>query len=128
MATIQAPSISNQAGTGPIDLEYQSAAKAWGNLNGTGTIALRDSFNVSSVTDNGTGDYTFSYTSNMANGNYMVGGAGEHNQDSYTAIPMVFGDTAPVTGSIKMQSLTTASSPNFIDLRYFYMSIHGDLA
>jgi hypothetical protein len=47
-----------------------TAAKAWINFNGTGTIAINDSDNVSSITDNGTGDYTVTYTEAMANANY----------------------------------------------------------
>ena len=47
-------------------------AKAWVNFNGVGTIAIRDSFNVSSLTDNGTGDYTINLTTAMANANYCV--------------------------------------------------------
>lgn len=47
-------------------------AKAWANLNGTGTVALRDSYNVSSAVDNGTGNYTFNYTSNMSNDQYFA--------------------------------------------------------
>ena len=47
----------------------QGLAKVWGNLNGSGTIALRDSFNVASVTDNGTGQYDFNYTNNMNDAN-----------------------------------------------------------
>lgn len=45
-------------------------AKAWVNFNGTGTVAIRDSFNVSSITDNGTGDYTVNFTTAMPNANY----------------------------------------------------------
>ena len=41
------------------------SAKVWSNLNGTGTIALRDSFNVSSATDQGTGDYTINFTNSI---------------------------------------------------------------
>ena len=44
----------------------QGLIKAWMNLNGSGTIALRDSFNVSGVVDNGGGNYTKSLTNNMA--------------------------------------------------------------
>ena len=51
-----------------------SAAKAWVNFNGTGTVAIRDSFNVSSITDNGTGDYTMNLTNAMANVNYAITG------------------------------------------------------
>lgn len=49
-------------------------AKAWVNFNGTGTVAIRDSFNVSSITDNGTGDYTVNFTTAMPNANYSVSG------------------------------------------------------
>lgn len=41
---------------------HKSAAKAWVNFNGTGTVSIRDSYNVSSITDNGTGDYTINFT------------------------------------------------------------------
>lgn len=46
--------------------------KAWVNFNGTGTVAIRDSFNVSSITDNGTGDYTVNFTTAMPNANYAA--------------------------------------------------------
>ena len=45
-------------------------AKAWVNFDGSGTPAIRDSFNVSSITDNGTGDYTINFTTAFANTNY----------------------------------------------------------
>ena len=48
----------------------QQACKAWVNFNGTGTVAIRDGYNVSSITDNGTGDYTVNFTTAMADGNY----------------------------------------------------------
>jgi hypothetical protein len=47
-------------------------AKAWVNFNGTGTVAIRSSFNVSSITDNGTGDYTVNFTTAMPNTNYCA--------------------------------------------------------
>ena len=50
----------------------QFTAKAWVNFNGTGTVAIRDSHNVSSITDNGTGDYLVNFTNNMANTNFMT--------------------------------------------------------
>jgi hypothetical protein len=51
-------------------------AKAWVNFNGTGTVAIRSSFNVSSITDNGTGNYTINFSTAMHNANYcpVVGG------------------------------------------------------
>jgi hypothetical protein len=52
----------------PIPVEV----KAWVNFNGTGTVAIRASFNVSSITDNGTGDYTVNFTTAMVDANYSV--------------------------------------------------------
>jgi len=42
------------------------------NLNGTGTISVRSSFNVSGVTDNGTGDYTTTFSNSMSDANFMA--------------------------------------------------------
>jgi hypothetical protein len=52
----------------------QGSAKAWVNFNGTGTIAIRASYNVSSITDNGTGDYTVNFTNALTDANYAVTG------------------------------------------------------
>ena len=46
------------------------ACRAWVNFNGTGTVAIRASGNVSSITDNGTGDYTVNFTTAMSDANY----------------------------------------------------------
>lgn len=46
------------------------SAKAWVNFNGTGTVAIKESFNVSSITDNGTGNYNINFTTAMPDTNY----------------------------------------------------------
>jgi hypothetical protein len=56
----------------PAAANPKAAAKAWVNFNGTGTVAIRDSFNVASITDNGAGNYTINFTTPMANANYVV--------------------------------------------------------
>lgn len=48
------------------------SAKAWVNFDGTGTPSIRASYNVSSITDNGTGDYTINFTTAMPNANYAA--------------------------------------------------------
>jgi len=53
----------------------QFTAKAWVNFNGSGTVAINDSHNMSSISDNGTGDYTINVSNAMANTNYAVGGS-----------------------------------------------------
>lgn len=59
-------------------------AKAWVNFNGTGTVAIRNSFNVSSITDNGTGDYTVNFTTAMPNANYAPSGfAGDSTANNF---------------------------------------------
>lgn len=47
-------------------------AKAWVNFNGTGTVAIRDSYNVSSITDGGTGRYIANYINSLPNSNYSA--------------------------------------------------------
>ncbi|MDP6583130.1 MAG: LamG domain-containing protein [Anaerolineales bacterium] len=81
-------------GTGGIN--QARVAKAWVNFNGTGTVAIRSSYNVSSITDNGTGIYTVNFSSNMTDTNYAVSGSlgstsasagwvsNGNNQDSHT--------------------------------------------
>ena len=54
----------------------QGLAKAWVNFNGTSTLAISDSFNMASVTDNGTGNYTPVSTNSMGNTNYSFSLAG----------------------------------------------------
>jgi multidrug efflux pump subunit AcrA (membrane-fusion protein) len=62
----------NATGSAPI-----YAARAWVNFDGIGTVAIRASGNVSSITDNGTGDYTVNFTTAMPDVNYCaVSGAG----------------------------------------------------
>jgi hypothetical protein len=72
--------LNNDTGVLATQNGMTGIAKAWVNFNGTGTIAIRDSFNVSSITDNGTGDYTINMTTAMPNTNYalagMIGGTG----------------------------------------------------
>ena len=52
-----------------------TTCKAWVNFNGTGTVAIRASYNVSSITDNGTGNYTVNFTTAMPNVNYATIGS-----------------------------------------------------
>ena len=50
----------------------QQACKAWVNFNGTGTVAIRAGYNVSSITDNATGTYTVNFTVDMSDNNYAT--------------------------------------------------------
>jgi hypothetical protein len=61
------PTIQDSAGT-----QIGTFCRAWVNFNGTGTVAIRASFNVTSITDNGTGDYTVNFTTAMADANFSA--------------------------------------------------------
>jgi hypothetical protein len=50
----------------------QASVRAWVNFNGTGTVAIRASYNVTSITDNGTGDYTLNFTTALPDADYAV--------------------------------------------------------
>lgn len=72
MSTVRTNTLSNAAGSAsvPVDTVISGSAKAWVNFNGTGTVAIRAAFNVSSITDNGTGLYTVNFTTAMPDANY----------------------------------------------------------
>ena len=57
-----------------------TTCKAWVNFDGTGTVAIRASYNVSSITDNGVGNYTVNFTTAMPDANYSA--VGGHGNDS----------------------------------------------
>jgi hypothetical protein len=77
---------SDQVNTGTeksLDTSYifNGVAKAWSNVNGTGTAAINDSFNVSGITDNGTGDTTNTYSNAMSNTTYVMTVSGGYVND-----------------------------------------------
>jgi len=84
-------------GTGGIN--QARISKAWVNFNGTGTVAIRTSYNVSSITDDGTGKYDVSFSTAMSDNDYSVVSDGRYNT----------GDTAGSSiCSIRREALTTS--------------------
>lgn len=69
-STAQIGSLTTASGSAP-----SYSARAWVNFNGTGTVAIRASGNVSSITDNGTGDYTVNFTTAMQDADYAIMGS-----------------------------------------------------
>ena len=72
------------------------SARAWVNFNGTGTVAIRDSGNVSSITDNGTGDYTVNFTTAMSDANYAVNATGKWGSGNEGEVT-VYNDTTTIS-------------------------------
>jgi hypothetical protein len=71
--------------TGPAGSDAAERCAAWVNFNGTGTVAIRASYNVSSITDNGTGSYTVNFATAMPDANYsaVCSGSRASNQLGY---------------------------------------------
>ena len=96
MSTLKTGTVQNNGGTGaPLfknnsGTEIGQLAKAWVNFDGTGTIAIRDDFNIESLTDNGTGNYTVTFSNAMPNANYAtiatIGGGSISNGSESTQI------------------------------------------
>lgn len=96
-------------------------ALAWVNFNGTGTVAIRSSYNVSSITDNGTGDYTVNFAAALSDANYAAnttagsGAATVGFAGPYGAVPTTsayrFVTTSPVAAT---------------DYAYIFVSVHGN--
>ena len=73
--------------------------RAWVNFNGTGTVAIRGSGNVSSITDNDVGDYTVNFSTAMPDANYCFSGAGTRSSLANQLSCVQYGTTAPSTTS-----------------------------
>jgi hypothetical protein len=85
----------NATGSAPI-----YACRAWVNFNGTGTVAIRASGNVSSITDNGTGDYTVNFATAMEDANYSFVGTPSHSSAS-TSMLVESDTTVPTTSAVR---------------------------
>jgi len=111
----------------------QQACKAWVNFNGTGTVAIRGGYNVSSITDNGTGDYTVNYTTAMPDVNYCVQvSTPMYTTSNGSVTAKVYGSGS--VGSAGLQSTTQIrvcwtdiqGVANFYDPANYYVSIFSN--
>jgi hypothetical protein len=105
---------------------YQGRAKAWVNFDGTGTVAIRDSFNVASLTDHGTGDYSITFDEAMASADYVVT-AGATGDIASANTPRSVGASSsnPPTTSVFRFFVTAATIGN-IDVARVMIAIFGD--
>jgi hypothetical protein len=129
--TLTTPNINSApfatvSGTAPI-----YPCRAWVNFNGTGTPAIRASGNVSSITDNGTGDYTVNFTTAMVDANYSAetnGAPATRTYDSAIYFAQPENAAAYLAGSIKLRSfyITGTSAGDYraiVDLDVITVSV-----
>ena len=93
------------SGYGSVATAY--GCRAWVNFNGTGTVAIRASGNVTSITDNGTGDYTVNFTTAMPDANYSTCGT---SRASGISNGMTIGTISTATSNVRVN--TTSGSAN----------------
>jgi len=129
MSTLKVNTIQNTSGgssSTPEQIE-QGRAKAWVNFDGSGTIAIRDSFNISSITDNATGEYTVTLSTAMANANYsIVQGVKSplSNRNTYCCLG---GSNENNPSTTAFQVVTLGSTNNSMtDANYIMAAVFGD--
>ena len=119
-------------GTASTNLQ-QGLAKHWCSFNGTGTIAVTDSFNNASITDNGTGDYNTAITNDFGNVNYAsstcAGYSGDGNYANQTDVNRLGNgnESSPSVSTRRMTSSYTHSGAA-VDNKYMQIINVGDLA
>ena len=121
MSTLNTVNITNGTDSITVEGAVKGSAKAWVNFNGTGTVAIRASYNVSSITDNGTGDYTVNFTNALTDSNYAaVAGAG--NGDDTTSFINGVAQAAPTTSAVRLKvvnSSAVASDRTYVHIAIF---------
>ena len=130
MSTLKADTIQSTGG-GAATLTKQSAAKAWCNLNGT-TFGNRGGLNVASNTDNGTGDYTTTFTSAMNDANYAtVDGSIDSVSSQVRSTELSGTQFTHTTGSYRRYYNLSEGSGNgnfAYDISNVMQAVFGDLA
>jgi hypothetical protein len=99
------PSLFNASGSAPL-----YACRAWVSFNGQGTVAILGSGNVSSITDNGTGNYTINFTTALPDANYAIVGSA---RDPDTGLTTAFGVSIGPSNGIKTTSACQIFTANF---------------
>lgn len=125
MSTLRANTLSDASGSNsvPMATVANGSAKAWVNFNGTGTVSIRAAFNVSSITDNGTGDYTANFTTAMPDGNYAAVGMiwRDRGSEYYDFGIHGKGNTSPTASGFNV--VTGYSVPNNFDPGFVCLSV-----
>jgi hypothetical protein len=123
MSTLRVNNLQNVSG-GSL-LPSVQLAKAWVNFNGTGTVAIRSSFNVTSITDNGTGDYTVNFTTALTDANYVpsfgavsLNNAGNHDQATMIHGTAASAVTTKTTSALRLScgAITAATRADGFDV------------
>ena len=117
MSTLQCTNLQDTSGGNSLTTAqiYNGAAKAWVNFNGTGTVAIRAQFNVSSITDNSAGNYTINFTTSMPDANYCANytTCDDNVASTYSYIQGTFGGSfTPTASSFRVYAIADGIGPS----------------
>jgi hypothetical protein len=126
LSELRANTISAANGTDPVTLTKQSAAKAWVNFDGSGTISINNSFGVASLVDNAVGENTTNFTSAFDSANYT--GAALTKRQTSTAFPTIANIDGTVTASAIKIIHNKYDNGGRADCDLMTHTFHGDLA
>ena len=104
---------------------FGGSAKAWAEIDMTGTATNNDSFNIASFTDAGTGAFNLVISSDMANGNYCFSSGFNNQSSDASAFLKITGASNKTAGQINMQKRENGST---VDCDVNCVILHGDLA
>ena len=134
MSTLEVSNLNDGTTTVATTFVTNGSAKAWVNFNGGGTIAARDSFNVSSLTDHTTGQYSTNFANSMANANYSLPAQCSYDltgstPTNYTALTVKQASGQSTTSACRVNTAyATTAGGGLRDMEIICLSILGDIA
>lgn len=126
MSSLQVNSVANVGGTKPPNIPRGEFIQVWINFNGSGTVAIRDSMGVASITDTSQGRFSVNYSTAFPNANYSPQGFTEE---------ISTGTTNNINGELNGRvatrldlSITNAATSAYVDPTGVYGQFVGDYA
>jgi hypothetical protein len=116
--------LSFNSGYGSSAVAY--GCRAWVNFNGTGTVAIRASGNVTSITDNGTGDYTVNFTTALPDANYsplVVQGNDNTGNSGVRGANVLATQVAPTNSAVRVGTWVSTGTRSAEDSAYVFVAI-----
>ena len=128
MSTIKVNNLQTASGGSNSTPEQiqQGRAKAWVNFNGSGTVAIRNDFNVSSITDSGTGIFKVNISTAMANTNYAVTAGSSHLSGTYLSFAHLRDRDQVTRSTTQFQLDVMNSSGSASDSEEIHIAVFGD--
>ena len=125
-SVLNVDTIANKAGTGPVGLTKQAPSKHFSRISLSGTDSITKSFNLSSITDYGTGSADLSYTNAFSDANYSL--SGNHNGVSGNSASTVFGHDNSGLMTASQVNVACFNGSGRTDATECSTQIWGDLA